>query len=375
MSYENPVSQQAMALDDYRNSFYEQALRSAVTPESIVLDVGSGLGVLGLIAATLGAKKVYLVEPATNLEVARQIARENKLEDKIEFIPTTIERARIPEKADIISSVFTGNFLLEEDLLPSLFFARDKFLKSDGVLIPGKARMMVAPVAMPDFYGKTIDSWKETDRLVNHAVMRQFAVNHLYFDRFNGSTCNILSSPQVLSEMDFHCAASASCDAEIEFTAEQEGQLNGFLGWFDMELGGQWLSTSPWAKSTHWSQVFLPIDPVVTLGKGERIRLNVKRPEFGEWSWRCQTNGGISQHSTFLSRPFSVAELQRKSDAFQPKLGELGRVAFELLGRFKGAESTSGLAEQLYAEYPQLFETQSAAKRFVMKQIERFCDP
>jgi predicted RNA methylase len=98
MSYENPVSQQSMALDDYRNSFYEQALRSVVTPESIVLDVGSGLGVLGLIAATLGAKKVYLVEPATNLELARQISRENKLEDKIEFIPTTIERARLPEQ-------------------------------------------------------------------------------------------------------------------------------------------------------------------------------------------------------------------------------------------------------------------------------------
>ena len=51
-----------MALDEVRNRAYAQALRRVITPESVVLDLGAGLGTLGLLAAKLGARRVYLVE-------------------------------------------------------------------------------------------------------------------------------------------------------------------------------------------------------------------------------------------------------------------------------------------------------------------------
>ena len=40
------------------------ALAEVVGPDTVVIDLGAGTGVLGLIAARLGAKRVYLVEPA-----------------------------------------------------------------------------------------------------------------------------------------------------------------------------------------------------------------------------------------------------------------------------------------------------------------------
>ena len=121
MSYEDPVDHRSMALDDYRNGFYEKALADLVGPSSVILDAGAGIGVLGLTAAKLGAKRVYLVEPSTDMEAAKIIAADNDLTDAVIFLPDRVEEAFVDVKVDAITSVFTGNFLLEEDLLRYYF--------------------------------------------------------------------------------------------------------------------------------------------------------------------------------------------------------------------------------------------------------------
>jgi predicted RNA methylase len=125
-----------MTLDARRNQAYFEALKQVITPDSIVLDLGAGLGIHGLLSARLGAKRVYLVEPEDIITVAKDIAKANGYHDRVVCLQGKIEEVDIPELVDAIVSVFTGNFLLQEDLLPSLFYARDRYLKPDGTLIP-----------------------------------------------------------------------------------------------------------------------------------------------------------------------------------------------------------------------------------------------
>ena len=114
-----------MALDGVRNRAYYDALREVIQPGSVVLDVGAGVGIMGLMAARLGARRVYLVDPEDILEVAREVVRDNGLTGVVECLRARIEDVRLPERADVIVSVLTGNFLVTEDLLETLFFARD----------------------------------------------------------------------------------------------------------------------------------------------------------------------------------------------------------------------------------------------------------
>jgi predicted RNA methylase len=117
----------------------------------VVLDLGAGLGVHGLLAAAAGAKRVYLVEPEPVVQLAKEIARANGLADRIVILEGRIEEVELPEQVDLIISVFTGNLLYSEDLLPSLFHARDRYLKPGGHLVPDFAELLLAPCRRPIF--------------------------------------------------------------------------------------------------------------------------------------------------------------------------------------------------------------------------------
>jgi len=339
-----------MVRDEVRNQCYRAALSRLITPESVVLDLGAGTGILGLMAASLGAARVYQVEPATPLEVSMELASANHLADKMIPLPGRIEEVALPEQVDVILSVFTGNFLLEEDLLPSLFYARDRYLKAGGALLPDKARMWCAPVAMPGFYTDMIDCWLDEQVEISHAALKKYAVNSIYYEHFDSHPHELLAAPGMLRAVDFNCADEASCQSALQFKLNQDADVHGFLGWFDMQLGDTWLGTGPADAPTHWSQGFLPVDPVIRADAGALLELEIDRPEFGEWSWRWQYRDQSARHSQFLSRPFTPEVLRKRSDGYQPQLTQQGRMANWVLRHMDGSRTVTDLAEGLVRE-------------------------
>ena len=76
MSYSDVVGHRSMLFDSTRNRAYARALEKVITPDTTVMDLGAGLGVHGLFAARLGAKKVYLVEPTAVIEMIHRTLSE-----------------------------------------------------------------------------------------------------------------------------------------------------------------------------------------------------------------------------------------------------------------------------------------------------------
>jgi len=361
-----------MIFDDHRNSLYAQALRQFITPDSIVLDLGAGLGIHGLLAASMGAKKVYLVEPHTDLQLAAEVAKDNALEDCVECFQGAIEEINLPQKVDVIISVFTGNFLLEEDLLPSLLYARDHFLKPGGRLLPDCAVMKVAPISMPEQFTKQIEQWSKRSQGIDFKILRSYAANNVYRDNYRETEFEFLASPMEICELDFMHVQVAECKQKIRFKVNKDGLCHGFMGWFKARLGDHWLSTSPTAVKTHWRQVYLPLDPPLMLKNGEELELELHRPEFGEWSWLTGHAGKLQKHSTFLSEPITPSKLQKKAGHHKALLNEKGRAASAILGLLRGELSTDEISARISNSFPDLFPDNQYAKRFVLKLIDRF---
>lgn len=75
-----------MLRDSPRNEAYRQAIvaNKDYIQNKIVLDVGSGTGILSVLCAQAGASKVYAVEASNYAAVTKEVATENKFENIIE---------------------------------------------------------------------------------------------------------------------------------------------------------------------------------------------------------------------------------------------------------------------------------------------------
>jgi SAM-dependent methyltransferase len=298
-----------MIRDRRRNDAYLEALRPHVASDTVVLDLGAGLGLFGIAAARLGARRVFLVDPSPVVLAAIEVVRANGMADRVEVIQSRIEDTELPERVDLIVSVLTGNFLLEEDLLSALFHARDRFLKEGGTLVPAGARMLMAALEGPGLLDKQVASWSEPSIGVDFSPVRRYAANTVYPLKPGNRQASLLSEPSVVASFDFHRDDSARCDAELTFTAKRSGICHGLAGWFELDLDGRPLGTSPWDEPTHWSPLFFPMDPPLTLAEGQTFTVRILRPERGDWSWEYRSDGQVHRRSTFLSRPLDPSEL------------------------------------------------------------------
>lgn len=110
----------------YRNSMYHN---KHVFKDKIVLDVGSGTGILSMFAAKAGAKKVYGIECSSISDYSEKIIKANHLDNIITIFKGKVEEVELPvDKVDIIISEWMGYCLFYESMLNTVIFARDKWL-------------------------------------------------------------------------------------------------------------------------------------------------------------------------------------------------------------------------------------------------------
>lgn len=302
MSYSLVSDHCGMIFDQIRNAAYQRAIETSVGPDSVVLDLGAGLGLHGLMAARAGASRVYLIEPAPVCNLARELASANGLADRMVFLSGKAETLELPEKVDVIVSVFTGNLLYSEDLLPVLFDARDRFLAPDGLLLPDCGELWAVPLMDEGLHQEHVACWSAKPYGFDFQAARRFAANELQWLEAGRIRGQRLGEPARLVALDFMQETRADCDCEATLQITQDGLCHGVLTWIRFRLGSAWLSTDPAQAAMHWSNAVLPLDPPLAVRAGETLHLRLRRPHGGEWSWRLSGQDGSRQHSTFLAR-------------------------------------------------------------------------
>jgi SAM-dependent methyltransferase len=367
MSYRRVSDHRRMVFDDVRNPAYETALKSLITPETVVLDLGAGLGILGLMAAKLGARHVYLVEPEPLVNLAGEVARLNGLQDRITILQGRIEDVELPEKVDLIISVFTGNLLYSEDLLPSLFLARDRWLKPDGRLLPDKAQLCLAPYCDEALHAEFIGQWSDPSRALDLGSFERFAANEIIWLSREELRGELLGEGVVISEINLQEATSADCSGKAVCPVTINGPCHGLLGWIRMRLGDSWLSTSPLEPATHWKNALLPLQPPLNLQAGDAITIDLQRPVHGDWHWQVISANGKQRHSTFLSHPEGPAFFARQHADAKATLSRRGKATGKVLELIASGHTNGEIASQLLDAFPDLFGDTAAARQFALK--------
>jgi Ribosomal protein L11 methyltransferase (PrmA) len=146
----DPVEHARMLHDDRRTGDYLTALAAAVRPGDVVLDIGTGSGVLAVAAARAGARRVYAVEASDIAEVAGRVFVANGVTDTVTLVPGWSREIELPEPADVLVAEIIGNEPLEEEILETTLDARRRLLKPDARLIPHTLTLLARPLRLPD---------------------------------------------------------------------------------------------------------------------------------------------------------------------------------------------------------------------------------
>ena len=124
----DPVEHARMLHDERRTGDYLAALAAAVRPDDVVLDIGTGSGVLAVAAARAGARHVYAVEASDIAEVAERVFAVNGVRDRVTLLPGWSRQIELPEQADVLVAELIGNEPLEEEILETTLDARRRLL-------------------------------------------------------------------------------------------------------------------------------------------------------------------------------------------------------------------------------------------------------
>jgi len=132
-----------------RNNAYFAALKSAITPDSDVFEIGTGSGLLAMMAAKLGANRVTTCEAVPLIaKTAQRIVTDNGYEKSVKVICKQSADVNVgedlPQKADILVSEIFSSELLGEHVLPSIEDAKRRLLKPQGRVIPAAGSIMIA---------------------------------------------------------------------------------------------------------------------------------------------------------------------------------------------------------------------------------------
>ena len=108
-----------MLSDHERMRAYHDAIRLNPShfKDKVVLDVGTGTGVLAIWAAQAGARRVFAVEGTSVALHAETMAKAHGFGGVIEVLRGRMEDVQLPEPVDVIVSEWMGYFLLRESMI------------------------------------------------------------------------------------------------------------------------------------------------------------------------------------------------------------------------------------------------------------------
>lgn len=274
--------------DRLRMKAYRDAIRETVKPGDVVLDLGTGTGILALWALEAGASRVYgidLSEPV--LERAVQRMTEAGYADR--FIPVNrlSFEVTLPEQVDVLVSEIMGNMADNEDFQPILRDAIRRFLKPGGHTLPMSTATYLVPVAAGAAHQRVAEGQVAT-------LSAHYTMAGLFRDKGIGSPFNIyydtilpqtseLASPRCIYRYKEAWDQPPWYAVDARFSVQRSGRFTGFKCYFvarlspgvSLDISGDDLAAG--TASASWKHAYLPIETPFQVEPGDTLAVCFSR--------------------------------------------------------------------------------------------------
>jgi tetratricopeptide (TPR) repeat protein len=281
-----------MMNEQTRNQAYYDGLKAVVTPNDSVFEIGTGSGLLAMMAAKLGAEKVITCETVPLIaETAKQIIKDNKLEARIQVLAkksTEIEIGDdIIKQADILVSEIFSSELLGEHVLPSLEDAKRRLLKPHGKVIPAVGSIMIGLFTGDDIRRNLIveDSFGFNLQGFNSVVSKKRMIAR------NDLNIELLSDGVEAFGFDFEGDDYFPAQSKsIQITIKTSGLCYGIVQWMRLDMSGNKNvmfenHPSQTSKVSNWQQCAYLFDAPITVKAGQKVIINAAHNRAVPWFW------------------------------------------------------------------------------------------
>ncbi len=379
-TYELPVYAR-MLNDNVRTGAYAESIRAAVRPGAVVLEIGTGTGFMALLACKHGAKRVYALEPANAIVVARNAARDNGFADRIVFQQALSTEVTLPEKCDVLISDLRGVSACVSTQLADLMDARERLLAPDAAWICQEDVFQVAVTELPD-QEQALAPWDQSKWGLDLRSALPYATNQGTRRRCHQKDC--LSLPARWARIHYPTLNSPHVRGTASLEITRDGEAQGLVIWFDAELfGGYRFSSAPGSPCDIYGNLFLPWPKMVPLRKGDRVsvRLDAVLSQSNYvWNWATVVTRDASptpvaefKQSTLRGELLDGSKLSRAYPQHKPALSLRGEVERFLLEQMDGQRTQAEIAVAMRERFAGRFPNDEAALARVMEAATRFC--
>lgn len=371
-----------MVLDRGRMSAYARALRKYIQPDSVVLDIGCGPGILSLIACQLGARKVYAVEPSDVISCAVDAARNNEFSDRIVFFQGLSTSLALPELADIIVSDIRGVLPFFGGSITSLIDARSRLLSLGGRIIPRRDTVWVAPVEAPDRYQELVGPFVDNEYNLTFPAAASKVTN--CWEKAHFKPEQVVAPPACWCTLDYTTIENPHGRGSARWVIERPRTAHGLALWFDCEMtDDHGFTNSPLGDEKHiYGQAFFPLAEPLNLTAGDWVKVDLRADLTGEnyvWGWTTSVGTGSStephrilRQSSFLGTYLSRDSLRKQAHSFVPTLNLQGELERMILGEMGTGVSLEQIARMVAERFPSRFASWNEALTHVGEISSRY---
>ncbi len=259
-----------LMLDDKgRTNGFCHALRTTVLPDDVVVDIGTGTGVLATCAALAGARRVFAVESSGIAEVAERVFEANGVADRITLLRDRSTRVSLPERASVLVTETIGNDPLDEQMLEIVADAKRRLLTPNARIIPSAIEIYGIAVDIPRtvlerhvFTRRKVDSYKASYG-IDFAPLEQHRLScsePIMLDSRDVATWP-LAEPVLLVAIDMTGPFETVVSSRATTRISRDSQNLGIMLAFRATLApGVFLSTLPddFDPTSHWAHALFP---------------------------------------------------------------------------------------------------------------------